>query len=914
MILKMCDDSSTERVFSAAGTWLASIEFLTVTAGFGSCSGGGGNVPRYVLTGSVSGLLPGHSVVLQNYGTDSTTVSANGSFEFSQPFAGGAPYSVTVLTQPSGENCTTVNGSGTGTLGPGTQVSVACTTSYMVSGSVSGSPWGGTAVLQLNGGDDLTVSLPTVNGVSVPFTFSEALPIGTPYTVTILQAPTYSACVFELNGQFNNGGQSSVSGIGTADVTNIDLQCTGRLFSVGPTVSGLLPNQSITLKTSAGQPPGVYGYPPIVTGVATANGYCTQCQAEGAPSFGYTVAIVSQPAGETCTGAQQGTIGEQNVTVAIVCAASIYTIGGVVSGLLGGKTVVLQDNGGNATAVSANGPFTFSTALANQSPYAVTIVTQPAGQTCSVTNGAGAVPAANVTNVAIACTAVKYTIGGTVSGLSAGESVVLEDNGGNSTTVSADGPFTFSTSIPYQSPYAVTVATQPAGERCVVTNGSGTTPPANVTNVAVTCAVPKEWTWQSGSDVPFAAGAYGTIGKATSGNVPGARYALVSWVDSANNLWLFGGAYADASGNVGELNDLWEYNQATGLWTWQSGASTLNSAGSYGTQGAPALTNVPGARADAVSWTDSAGNFWLFGGSSGVGVFNDLWRYSPSTGFWTWMSGSNSQNAGGVYGTRGTAAAGNVPAARQGSVSWVDKAGNLWLLGGYGLGAANSYLNDLWVYSTSTGLWTWIGGSTGSNAIGVYGTLGVAAPGNVPGARTGAVSWTDPTGNFWLFGGSNSAGAFNDLWRYSPTTGLWAWISGSNGTGASGVFGTQGTGAAGNTPGARYSSMSWTDEAGNLWLLGGTVFGGSFQNDLWEYSPSMGLWTWIGGSNQQRQVGVYGTVGLAAAANIPGARTSSATWVDGAGNFWLFGGDAFVSADPSYPGIINDLWRYVPPA
>jgi len=889
----------------AAAKWIAALGLLTLTAGFGSCNGGRGNPPEYVLQGSVSGLLPGHSVVLQNFGSDTTKVSTNGGFEFSTLLHGGAPYSVTVLTQPTGENCATVNGSGTGTVGPGDQVSVACTTTYTVSGTVTGSPWGGTAVLQLNGGDDTTVSLPTVYGVSVPFTFSEALPIGTPYAVTVLQSPIYQPCGFEP--------QSSHSGIGTADVTNIQVGCTGVLWSVGPTVSGLLPNQSVTLKTSAGQPPGVVGYPPIVTSTATTNGYCSQCQAYGAPSFGYTVVIVSQPAGATCTGGQQGTIGEQNITVSIVCTASSYTIGGVVSGLLGGKTVVLQDNGGNVTPVSANGPFTFSTALANQAPYAVTIVTQPAGQTCSVTNGAGAVPAANVTNVAVVCKAVRYTIGGTVSGLSAGESVVLEDNGGNATTVSANGPFTFSTSIAYQSPYAVTVATQPAGETCGMTHGSGTTPAANVTNVAVICAVPKEWSWESGADVAWAAGVYGKLGKAASGNVPGARYALVSWVDTANNLWLFGGAYANASGDVGELNDLWEYNQTTGLWTWQGGSSTLNSSGSYGTQGAPALTNVPGARAGAVSWTDSAGNFWLFGGSSGVGVFNDLWRYEPSTGFWTWMSGSNSQNAVGVYGTRGTAAAGNVPGARQGSVSWVDKAGNLWLLGGYGLGAANSYLNDLWVYSTSTGLWTWVGGSTGSNAIGVYGTLGVAAPGNVPGARTGAVSWTDSSGNFWLFGGTDAAGAFNDLWRYSPTTGQWTWMSGSTVTGADGVYGTQGTGAPGNTPGARYSPMSWVDEAGNLWLFAGTVYGGSFLNDLWEYSPSTGLWTWIGGSNQQRQVGVYGTLGVAGPANIAGARTGSATWVDGAGNFWLFGGDAFVSADPSYPGMINDLWRYVPP-
>jgi hypothetical protein len=239
---------------------------------------------------------------------------------------------------------------------------------------------------------------------------------------------------------------------------------------------------------------------------------------------------------------------------------------------------------------------------------------------------------------------------------------------------------------------------------------------------------------------------------------------------------------------------------------------------------------------------------WLFGGSSGSGSFNDLWRYTPSTGFWTWVSGSNSQNAVGVYGTPGTAAAGNVPGARQESVSWTDKAGYLWLFGGYGYNASNSYLNDLWRYSTSTGLWTWVGGSTGSNAIGVYGTLGVAAPGNVPGARTGSVSWTDPSGNFWLFGGSNSAGSFNDLWRYSPTTGLWAWMSGANVTGADGVYGTQGTAAPGNTPGSRQNALSWADSAGNLWL-----FGGSFFNDLWEYSGSTGLWTWMGGATQTKQ-------------------------------------------------------------
>ena len=1070
--------SATERVFRAAGKWLAAFVLVTVTAGFGSCSGGGGGGPQgYLhLQGSVSGLSPGQSVVLQIDGNGTTAVSANGSFQFSVLLAAGDPYSVTVFTQPIGEICSIVNGTGTGTVRAGSSVTIACTPgTYTVSGMVTGAtgPVGLQLYLDVNDsttpiGPPLTVVGTQVN-VPVPFTLIATAPLGTPYEVTVPGDPPYEQCGVDDN--------TPVFGLGTADVTGAVITCG---WLTGVTVTGLSPNSSVTLGISYEQ----LNSGQIITApvTVTANGDCgAQCLANATVNHPNTVAVTSQPAGEICTvGAPQGTPGQAEVfvpvvcspgsytiggvvtglfagesvvlqdnggnatsvsangpftfstqvayqspyavtvatqpagencsitngsgmtpaanvnNVAVACAASSYTIGGTISGLASGKTIVLQDNGGNATTVSANGqftfstaiayqspyavtiatqpagqscsvtngsgttpaanvtnisvvcvpgytiggavsglsggksvvlrdngsnattvsangPFTFSTALANQSPYAVTVATPPVGETCTVTNGSGTVAAANVTNIAVACTAASYTIGGTVSGLSAGESVVLENNGGNATTVSANGPFTFSTPIAYQSPYAVTVETPPAGETCGVTNGSGTTPAANVTNVAVTCAIPNEWTWESGSDIAFAAGVYGMLGRAAAGNVPGARYGIVSWVDAANNLWLFGGAYANASGDVGELNDLWEYNLTTGLWTWQGGASTLNSAGSYGTQGVPAPTNVPGARAYAVSWTDSAGNFWLFGGSSGVGVFNDLWRYTPSTGLWTWISGSNSQNAVGIYGTQGTAAAGNVPGARQGMVSWTDKAGNLWLLGGYGLGASNSYLNDLWVYSTSTGLWTWVGGSDVSSALGVYGTQGVAAPGNVPGARTSAISWTDPSRNFWLFGGADSAGAFNDLWSYNPTTGLWTWMSGSNVTGTSGVYGTQGTAAPGNTPGARYSPMSWADEAGNLWLFGGTVYGGSFLNDLWEYSPSSDLWTWIGGSNQQRQVGVYGTLGVAAPANIPGARTSSATWVDGAGNVWLFGGDAFVSADPSYPGIINDLWKYAPP-
>ena len=50
-----------------------------------------------------------------------------------------------------------------------------------------------------------------------------------------------------------------------------------------------------------------------------------------------------------------------------------------------------------------------------------------------------------------------YTIGGTVSGLAAGESVVLQNNGKDNLTVSGNVPFTFATTIASGGMYAVTV-------------------------------------------------------------------------------------------------------------------------------------------------------------------------------------------------------------------------------------------------------------------------------------------------------------------------------------------------------------------------------------------------------------------------------------------------------------------------
>jgi len=286
----------------------------------------------------------------------------------------------------------------------------------------------------------------------------------------------------------------------------------------------------------------------------------------------------------------------------------------------------------------------------------------------------------------------------------------------------------------------------------------------------------REWTWVSGSDTINAVGIYGTPGVASASNVPGARIGSVRWIDSSGNLWLFGGSGLDSKGTPGDLNDLWEFSPTAKTWTWVGGSETANAYGVYGSQGVASPGNTPGGRDSSVSWTDSSGNLWLYGGlgysaTSNGYYLSDLWEFNPSTKEWTWVNGSTAGTVAPVYGAQGIAAATNTPGSRDSAVGWTDSSDDLWLFGG--CCAADYLFNDLWEFNPSTKEWTWVSGSNSTRAKGVYGTLGVAAPDNVPGSRGGSVSWMDTSGNLWLFGGEGadsvgSGGVLNDLWRYQP--------------------------------------------------------------------------------------------------------------------------------------------------
>lgn len=438
-------------------------------------------------------------------------------------------------------------------------------------------------------------------------------------------------------------------------------------------------------------------------------------------------------------------------------------------------------------------------------------------------------------------------------------------------------------------------------------------------------------------------GIYGTLGTFADGNIPGGRDSAASWTDGDGNFWLFGGGGYDSQGTNAALNDLWEFNPVSQEWRWMGGSNKaagpeIGQSGVYGTLGTPAAGNIPGGRGSASSWTDHSGHLWLFGGggfdANGVdGNLNDLWEFNPSANEWAWMSGSSTRGSTsgqpGVYGKLGTPAAGNVPGGRFSASSWIDRGGHLWLFGGDGSDAQGNQgeLNDLWEFDPSTREWAWMGGSSAVRQSGVYGKLGTSAPANLPGGRSSAITWTDLSGNFWLFGGNGFdangvQGELSDLWEFNSSTNEWAWMGGSSAicatggypVGCPGVYGTLRSFAPGNSPGNRGQANIWMGSGGDIWLFGGYGYDAngisSYFNDLWEFNPLANEWAWLGGNSKLNQPGVYGTLGTFAAGHIPGDRHSGSSWIDSDGHLWLFGGNG-IDAKGDY-GELNDLWEYRP--
>ncbi|MFN3376106.1 MAG: DUF4369 domain-containing protein [Burkholderiaceae bacterium] len=165
-------------------------------------------------------------------------------------------------------------------------------------------------------------------------------------------------------------------------------------YTIAGQLSGLVAGQRVVLQNNGGDDLSVATNGRFVFGATVS------------ATRPYAVTVKTQPTGQRCIvsqGSGNATGPVENVTVRCEnVAAGTYTVGGTVIGL-SGAGLVLQNNGRDDLAVGSNGGFTFGTALAGGTAYAVTVRSQPAGQSCSVRNGTGTVGTAPVSSVEVTC-------------------------------------------------------------------------------------------------------------------------------------------------------------------------------------------------------------------------------------------------------------------------------------------------------------------------------------------------------------------------------------------------------------------------------------------------------------------------------------------------------------------------------
>jgi uncharacterized repeat protein (TIGR03803 family) len=331
---------------------------------------------------------------------------------------------------------------------------------------------------------------------------------------------------------------------------------------------------------------------------------------------------------------------------------SLYKVGGTISGLTQGG-LVLANNGGDNLSISAKAAvFTFATQIGSGVAYAVTVATQPTGQNCTVTSGAGTV-SANVTSVSVTCVLKTFSLSGMVTGLaSAAKLVLINASAADTVTVlgSGNGAFSFSTPISYGDSYDVGVAIQPPAQTCTVTGGSGSAVSSNVSDVRVACVAATESILYSfgtppdgtspvqliqskdgnfygttnsggGASPKFA----GTVFKITAAGVETVLYSFSGGADGGQPTGLIQGAdgnfygmttYGGAAGDVnfafpgkGTVFKLTPSGMETVLYAFQGGADGSNPVG--------------------LLLQGSDGNFYGMTGAGGTATYGTVFKVTP---------------------------------------------------------------------------------------------------------------------------------------------------------------------------------------------------------------------------------------------------------------------------------------------
>lgn len=424
----------------------------------------------FTLGGTISGLTePG----LRLSNGDNTVSPPPGATTFQFPgfLSNGSAYNVAIAAQPTGQTCTLSRGSGVIVGESVTNVTISCSGAarYTVGGSIVGLTRAG---LQLSLGAETI----TPAAGATAFVFAQKFGPGASYAVVVAAQPTGQSC----------SASNGTGVIGQASVSNVVINCAdvtvGGKFTVGGTIIGLEKSGlQLSLGAQSVSPP--IGATSFTFPTALPDGSL------------YAVEVAQSPGGQYCTVRANGSgivAGAPVTNVEIEC---MYFVRAVISGLnaWGLELEWFNPNYGSPANWGIISPNDSGFGYGNYRSgdnYAVSVTSQPTGQTCSVIGGGGTISGADV-DVDIVCsgTPSAYQVGGIVTSptalLPGGLDLTL--NGSSTQTLSSRGLFYFPDLLCDGCFYDVTVSVQPSGYFCTVNNGSGSISAAPVSGITVDC-------------------------------------------------------------------------------------------------------------------------------------------------------------------------------------------------------------------------------------------------------------------------------------------------------------------------------------------------------------------------------------------------------------------------------------------
>lgn len=393
----------------------------------------------------------------------------------------------------------------------------------------------------------------------------------------------------------------------------------------------------------------------------------------------------------------------------------------------------------------------------------------------------------NITSNAARLT-VAYSIGGTLSGLAAGNSIMLSNNGVDNLVLTADGSFTFPIGIANGNAYNLSIAVPPTKQPCTHTYGAGNVQTANVTALIVICGLPPRGEMVETANLATARRDH-TITLLRNGKV-----LVTGGVSTTNNLtiaelydpteerWSPTGSLATARRN--HTATLLRDGKVLVVGGLDTALARLASAELYDavTQHWAATGKLTAARSQHTATLLPNGKALVTGGVGmlGSGTLSSAELYDPVTGRWT--------------------ATGSLSTARSQHTAMLLPNGKVLVTGGVGTAKAGM-LATAELYDPVTGRWSSTGSLTTARSqhtttllpngqvlvaggIGKNGNLASAElydPGTGHWSATGSLSFMRflhtanllPTGKVLVTGGVGATGNLSSAELYEPDTGRW---------------------------------------------------------------------------------------------------------------------------------------------